>query len=115
MAAGLGAETINLVGALRARDGGLSDPLAQSLWEIARVLGSTAADVGIGVFALSTAAIALRTGLVLPRWLAIVTAVVGVSLLTPASYVGEVTGGALVLIALIIAVGLLRAPNQEAN
>lgn len=115
MAAGFGAETINMVGALRARDGELSDALAQSLWEIARVLGSTAAGVGMGVFALATAAVALRTGLVLPRWLAIVTAVVGVSLLTPVSYVGEVTGGALVLITLIIAVVLLRTPVEEAS
>jgi hypothetical protein len=115
MAAGLGAETINLVGALRARDGELSDALAQSLWEIARVLGSTAAGAGLGVFALATAAVALRTGLVLPRWLAIVTAVVGVSLLTPFSYVGEATGGALVLITSIIAVVLLRTPVEETS
>jgi len=113
MAAGFGAETINMVGALRARDGELSDALAQSLWEIARVLGSTAGAVGLGVFALATAAVALRTGLVLPRWLAIVIAVVGVSLLTPVSYVGELTGGALIFLALIIAVVLLRTPLEE--
>ena len=112
-AAGLGAETINMVGALRAHDGQLSHALAQSLWEIARVLGSTAAGVGMGVFALATAAVALRTGLVLPRSLALVTLVVGVLLLTPASYVGEVTGASLMLITLIIAVVLLRTPNEH--
>src|SRR5437773_2094552 len=84
-------------GALRARDGGLSGPLAQALWEIARVLGSTAAGTGIGVFALATAAVAFRTGLILPRWVAIVTAIIGATLLSPVSYVGEVAGGALIV------------------
>jgi hypothetical protein len=113
LAAGLGAETINLVGALRAGDGELSDALAQSLFEISQILGSTAAGVGIGVFALATAAVALRTGLILPRWLAIVTAVVGISLLTPVSRVAEVSGASLLLITLIIAVPLLHAGSER--
>lgn len=108
MAAGLGAETINMVGALRARDGELSDALAQSLFEISQILGSTAAGVGIGVFALATAAVALRSGLVLPRWLAILIGVVGLSLLTPLSRVNEVSGAAMVAITLSVAVVLLR-------
>jgi hypothetical protein len=110
LAAGLGAETINMVGALRARDGELSAALAQSLFEISQVLGSTAAGLGIGIFALATAAVALRTGLILPRGLAIVAVVVGISLLTPVSRVAEVSGGSLLLITLIIAVLLLRTP-----
>ena len=113
LAAGLGAETINMVGALRARDGRLSDALAQSLHEISQILGSTATGVGMGVFALATAAVALRTGRVLPRWLAIVTIVLGVSLLTPVSRVAEVSGASLVLITSIIAVVLLRTPVEE--
>ncbi len=110
MAAGVGAETTNMVGALRARDGDLSDPLAQTLWEIARVLGSTAGGVGLGVFALATAAVALRNGAVLPRWLAVITGAVGVLLLTPISYIGEVTGASMVVLALIISAVLLRKP-----
>jgi hypothetical protein len=113
MAAGLGAETINMVGALRARDGELSDALAQSLFEISQILGSTAAGVGMGVFALATAAVALRTGLILPRWLAIVMGVVGISVLTPLSRVAEVSGASLVLITSIIAVLLLRTPVER--
>jgi len=50
LAAGLGAETINMVGALRARDGELSEALAQSLFEISQILGSTATGVGMGGF-----------------------------------------------------------------
>jgi hypothetical protein len=113
MAAGLGAETINMVGALRARDGELSAALAQSLFEISRVFGSIASGVGVGVFALATAAVALRTGLVLPRWLAVVTGVVGFSLLTPVTQVTEVAGAAMVLITLVIAVSLLRSPEAR--
>ena len=112
LAAGLGAETINMVGALRARDDDLSDALAKSLFEISQVLGSTATGVGLGVFALATAAVALRTGLILPRWLALVTLLVGITLLTPVSHVNEVSGASLLLITLIIAVSLLRTPVE---
>jgi hypothetical protein len=113
LAAGLGAETINMVGALRARDGELSDALAQSLFEISQILGSNAAGVGIAIFAVATAAVALRTGLILPRWLAIVMVVVGISLLTPVSRVAEASGASLLLITLIIAVPLLWRPIEE--
>jgi hypothetical protein len=106
MAAALGAESINLVAALRARDGELSDPLAQSLFETSQILGSTASGVGLGVFALATAAVALRTGLVLPRAPAIATAAIGVVVLSPLSHVNWVAGAALVVIAATIAAAL---------
>lgn len=113
LAAGIGAESINMVGGLRAQDDELSETLAQSLFEISQVLGTTAAAVGIAVFALATAAVALRTRLVLPRWLALVTLIVGLSLLTPAARILEWPGGAMMLVALIIAVSLLRAPVKK--
>jgi len=81
--------------------------------EISQILGSTAMGPGIGVFALATAAVTPRTGLILPRWLAFVTVVIGVLLLTPVSRVPEVPGASLVLITLIIAVMLLRTPVEE--
>jgi len=112
-AAGLGAETINMVGALRAGDGELSDALAQATHEISQILGSTATGLGIGVFALATAASALRTGLILPRWLAVVTAIVGAALLTPVSRVPEVSGGSMVLITAMFALLLLRARVED--
>jgi hypothetical protein len=112
LAAGLGAETVNMVGALRARDSQLSEALARPLFEISQILGSTAAGVGLGVFALAAAAAALRTGLVLPRWVAILTGTVGISLLTPVSHVNEVSGSALLLVTAIIAVSLLRKPSS---
>jgi len=83
--AGLGAETINMVGALRAADGELSEPLAQALFEISYVLGYNAAGVGIGVLVLATAAVALRRGVLLPRWLAVLALPLGIALLTPLS------------------------------
>jgi hypothetical protein len=108
VAAGLGAETINLVGALRAQDGQLTDALGQALFQISYVLGFNAAGVGIGVLALATAAVALRTGAVLPRWLAVVTFVLGLALLTPLS---QVVLGPAVLLLPVIALLLLRAPG----
>ena len=92
MAAGIGAESINLAAALRAQDDELTGELAQSLFEISQILGSAATGVGLGVFALATAAVALRTGAVLPRWLAIGTAVLGALLLTPLAHVNWVAG-----------------------
>jgi hypothetical protein len=116
LAAGFAAETINMVGALRAQDGALTNALAQSLWELARVFGTYAGGIGLGVFALSTAAVALRTDLVLARPLAVAVALLGATLLTPASYyVGQLTGGAFILLALIIAVPLLRSPGKRAT
>lgn len=69
--------------------------------------------MGIGVLAPATAAVALRTGLILPRWLAIVTLVVGITVLTPVSRVNVVSGASLLLITLIIAVALLRTPVEQ--
>lgn len=111
LAAGLGAETINMTAAVRADDGELSGALAQSLFEISQVLGSVGAGVGIGVFALATGVSALRAA-VLPRWVAIILVVVGIALLTPLSYVNVVAGSAMLLVALLIAVSLLRGPTS---
>lgn len=112
MAAGLGAESINLVAALRARDEELSDALAQSLFETSQILGSAATGVGLGVFALSTATVALRTGAVLPRGVAIATAVMGVILLSPLAHVNWVAGAALVLLAGTLGAALIRTPAE---
>jgi hypothetical protein len=113
MAAGLGAESINMVGALRARDGKLTDALAQSLFEISQILGSVASGVGLGVFALATGAAALRTGLVLPRPSAIVTFAIGIALLSPLAHINVVAGAALVVLTTIIAGALLRRPSAQ--
>jgi hypothetical protein len=109
-AAGLGAETINLVGALRAHDGELTGALGQALFEISYILGFNAAGVGTGVLALAIAAVALRSDAFLPRWLAVVTAIVGIALLTPLS---RVVLGPGVLLLGVIAVLLLRAPPSR--
>ena len=115
LAAGLGAESINMVGGLRAEDGDLSASLAQSLFEISQVLGTIAAAVGIAIFALSTAAVALRTRRVLPRWLAVVILIIGLSLLTPATRILEWPGGAMMLVALIVSLSLLKTPVRAAG
>jgi hypothetical protein len=83
MATGLGAETINMAAALRAGDSELTGSLAQALFDISYVLGYNASGVGIGLFTLATGAAALRSGALLPRWLAIVALALGVALLTP--------------------------------
>jgi hypothetical protein len=85
IAAGLGAETINMVGALRADDGQLTPELGRALFEISYVLGYNGAGVGIGIFVVAIAAVALRARVLMPRWLALVLLVVGVAFITPLS------------------------------
>ena len=64
--------------------------------------------MGLGVFALATAAVALRTSRVLPRWMAISIGVLGAALLSPVAHVNWVAGSALVLITLLMGVVFLR-------
>ena len=112
MAVGIGAEGINLDAALRAQDDELSPDLAQSLFEISQVLGGVLTAVGLGVFALATAAVALRTRSVLPRWLGLFTLLVGVLLLTPLAHVNWFAGAALTLLAALIGTALIRTPGR---
>ena len=110
LATGIAAEGINLAAALRAQDDELSGDLAQSLFETSQMFGSAATAIGLGVFALATAAVALRTRAVLPRWLAIATGVAGVLLLTPLAHVNWFAGSLLVLLGGAIGVALYASP-----
>jgi hypothetical protein len=83
LAAGLGAETINMAAAMRAGSGELSGSLAQALFDISYVLGYNAAGIGLGLLALATGMAALRAKALLPRWLALLGLALGVALLTP--------------------------------
>lgn len=85
LAAGLGAETINLAAALRADAGDLSADLARTLFEVSYVLGYNGAGVGIGVFLGATAAVALRTGALMPAPVASVSLVLALAFCTPLS------------------------------
>jgi len=85
VAAGTGAETVNMAAALRAGDGELTVPLAQALFDTSYVLGFNAAGIGIGLLALATSVVALRSGTLIPRWLAVVGILLGMTLLTPIS------------------------------
>jgi hypothetical protein len=110
VATGLGAETINMVGALRADDGQLTPQLGQALFEISYVLGYNAAGVGIGIFLLATAAVSLRARALLPRWLALLVLLVGLAFLTPLSLY---LVGPSVLVLAAVSIQLLRAPPRR--
>ncbi len=105
MAAGLGAETINMAAALRAGDGELTEPVAEALFDVSYALGFDAAGIGLGLLALAIGSAALRTRALLPRPLAVVTVVLGVTLLTPLS---QHTLGPSFLLLLVLGVLLLR-------
>ncbi len=117
LAAGAGAETINMAAALRASDGELTEPLAQTLFDISYVLGTNAAGIGFGLLTLATSAVALRARALLPRWLAVVGLAVGVALITPlAAYtIDEYTVGPSLLLLLALGVLLLRSSAGSAS
>jgi hypothetical protein len=114
VAAGLGAETINMVGALRASDGQLTPELGRALFEISYVLGYNGAGVGIGILVLATAAVALRARALMPRWLAVVLLVIGVAFITPLC---RFMLGPSVLVLAAVSAQLLRAsaPDTASN
>lgn len=115
MAAGIAAEGINLAAALRAQDDELTNDLAQSMFEISQIFGSTLTAIGVGVFATATGLVALRSRRVLPRWAAILALVLGIALLTPLAHVNWVAGAALTLLGGMIGLALLLgAPKRVA-
>jgi hypothetical protein len=105
VAAGLGAETINMAGALRAGDGRLAPGLARALFEISFVLGYDGAGVGLGIVLLATAAVALRTQALLPRWLALLFIVAGLAFMTP---LAQILIAPSVLLLVVASIQLLR-------
>jgi hypothetical protein len=105
VAAGLGAETLNMVGAWRADDGQLTPELGRALFEISYVLGYNGAGVGIGILLLAIAAVALRARALMPRWLALLLFVVGLAFITPLS---RFLLGPSVLLLAVVSVQLLR-------
>lgn len=112
--AGVSAEAVNMMGALRAQDGELSEELARSLFEIPQMMGSIGAGVGFGVFALAIAAVAWRSGRVLPRYDAVALAIIGLLMLSPLAHFPVTAGAGLILVGLILGVQLLRAPPVAA-
>jgi hypothetical protein len=83
--AGLAAETINMIGAFRAQEGHLSGGLARAVFEISDVFGYNAAGVGVGIFLVAVAAVALRSHAPLPSWFALFVLVAGIAFMTPLS------------------------------
>lgn len=83
VAAGLGAETLNMAGALRAENGRLSAELGRALFEISYMLGFDAAGVGVGILVVAAAAEALRSRRLLPRSLALAMIPFGLAFFTP--------------------------------
>lgn len=112
VAAGLGPETINMVGALRADGGQLTPELGRALFEISYVMGYNAAGVGIGVLVLAIATVALHARALLPRWLALLLVVVGFAFITPLS---RFLLGPAVLPLAAVSAQLLRASAPDAG
>jgi len=112
MAAGFGAEGVNMVGGQRAGDGTLDPDLARSLFEISYVLGYNAAGAGIGLMVMAVAAVALRADAIVPRAVAIALLLLGAAMLTPLSVVLLPVS---VLVLAAFSVAMLRPPSRGAT
>jgi hypothetical protein len=113
LAAGLGAESVNLAAAVRAGDGELTESLALALFDISYVFGSYATGIGFGVATLATGVAALRSRVLLPRPLAGAAVVIGLAMITPlAGYLlGEYTVAPCFVLFAILSALLLRDPG----
>jgi hypothetical protein len=81
---GLGAETINMAGALRAAsDGGIDPGAAQVYFDISQILGFNAAGVGLATLIAATSLATIRGSRILPPRLAIPALILAVTLLIP--------------------------------
>ena len=82
-AVGLGAETINMAGALSAEDGQLTADTAQIYFDVSYAFGAPAAGVTFAMIAAPTALVALQTGRLVPGWAAWLALLVALAALTP--------------------------------
>jgi hypothetical protein len=103
-AVGLGAETINMAGALSAEDGQLTADTAQIYFDVSYALGAPSAGVAIAMVALPTGVIALRTSRPVGPAAAWAALLVGVAMLTPLMLTPAF--GVLFLLALLLLTGL---------
>ena len=82
-AVGLGAESINMAGALSAEDGQLTADTSQVYFDVSYALGAPAAGVALAMIAAPTALVALQTGRLVPGWAAWLALLVALAALTP--------------------------------
>jgi hypothetical protein len=114
LAAGIGAESINVAAALRAGDDALTEDLALALFDVSYMFGSYGAGIGFGVATLALGVATLRSGTLLPRWLAAAAIAIGIAMVTPLFGVvlGEWTVGPSLLLFAVLGVLLLMRPRR---
>ena len=87
--AGLVAEGVNGAAAFRAdEDGTISGQAAQIYFDISQMMGFPAGGVGAALFIGAVALVALRTGEVLPRPLALLSVLLALVCVTPIAFAG---------------------------
>ena len=100
-----------MAAAFRAGDGQFSADLAQVLFEVTQDFGSVQSGLGLALFATGIAAASLRTG-ALARWRCYLLLAAAIVLLTPLGRLNVVPGILLIVVALTVAIGLLRQPAR---
>lgn len=114
---GLGAETINMAGALSADDGQLTGDTAQIYFDVSYALGGPSAGIAIAMITAPTALVALRTGRVLKPMAAWALLVVALTMLTPAMLTGALRFlfGVFILLIAALSVRLYREGSHSSD
>jgi hypothetical protein len=111
LATGVGAETINMAGAMLAAGDDLSPELGRSVFEISYALGFNGAGLGLGVALLAIAGAAWRSPGLLPGWAVPVLALAALLLMTPLSV--YLFGPAVLAFTIVAGRAVVRAPSAE--
>jgi hypothetical protein len=113
VAAGAGAETVNMAAGFRATDSELTGALATVFFDISYVFGSYVFAVGLGLLLFATSAVAVRRAALLPRWLAAVGLLISITLITPLAVVSAGVWALGPPVVFIFAVGCLLLAHEH--
>jgi hypothetical protein len=115
VAVGLGAETINLLGAMRAEDGKLTAESAQIYFDLSIAFGYTSAGVAMAAFAAPIAMIALRTRRQLLQSLAWLAVALALAMLIPEVSLVQVLYAALLVLLATLSIRMYREGSEAAG
>jgi hypothetical protein len=116
-AVGLGAETINMAGALSADDGQLTGDTAEVYFDVSYALGGPSAGIAIAMIAAPTALTALRTGRLLRPIAAWALLLVALTMVTPAMLTGALPFlfGVFILLVAALSLRFYREGSQGSD
>ena len=111
----IASDWINLAAVFRADEDGAIDPaVAASLNDVAGGFLGGGAALALGVLVAAAAVIALRSGSILPRWLAWISLALAVLLVSPVGYIGTAIAALWVVIVSVM-LYVRQGPSESAG